>query len=365
MNDRPVNMGASVYNYVRREAKAKGRDVQHEAQSYAIRCFIARLMEVDTEGRTTIKGGQGLGLVFGNDRRPTKDLDLNIDCDGIADQDAWIRSLINQACAPRDDGVVFNADSIKIETREHQGLGGFRIEIRSSIHTCRTNFVIDVGIGNRMTFKPISLEHMEKHPYALPAAHIRVYPLETTFAEKLLSKVEDGASSIRHKDFYDLWYIHDITTRIGDLGFIFAKSFDLSDETLTWRDMVVAKIKEGTWTDLPRLDIREEALDMFAYALYRSALSRGTELPDDMMAFLRREFGAGTYQSSQFTNWVKNNKQRLTNMPMCEDKNHLLGNILDQIEPFIQTISNQAKWLADHYGNNPPEYGQAFSVPAP
>ncbi len=358
MSERPVNMGASVYEHVRREAKARGRDVQHEAQSYAIRCFIARLMEADPEGRTTVKGGQSLGLLFGNDRRPTKDLDLNIDCYGIEDGEAWIRSLITTACEPGDDGVMFHAESIKMETREHQGFGGFRIEIRSSVHTCRTNFVVDVGLGNKMTFEPISLLHSESHPHAPHGIRVRVYPIETTFAEKLLSKVEDGAVSIRHKDFYDLWYIHDITTRLGDLGYMTAKTFDLSDELLAWRDMVVGKIKDGTYVDLPRLDVTEDALDMFGYALYRSALARGTALPDDMMSFLRREFGDDSYQASQFANWIKNQKQRLINLPPgSDDKNRALGNLLDEIEVFVSSISSRAKTLSDTYGEDPPEFG--------
>lgn len=367
MSERPVNMGASVFEHVRRAAKARGRDVQHEAQSYAIRCFIARLMEADPEGRTTVKGGQALGLLFGNDRRPTKDLDLNIDCNGIEDREAWIRSLIEKACAPREDGMVFNAESIRIEAREHQGLGGFRIQIRSSVHTCRTDFVVDVGLGNKMTFDPISLDHAENHPHAPAPIRVRVYPIETTFAEKLLSKVEDGAASIRHKDFYDLWYIHDITTRLGDLAYMTAKTFDLSDELLAWRDMVVGKIKDGSYVDLPRLEVTEEALDMFGYALYRSALSRGTELPDDMMAFLRREFGDDCYQAGQFANWIKNQKQRLINLPPgSDDKNRALGSLLDEIDSFVSSIASRAKHLSDTYGEDPPEFGSiAVGLVAP
>lgn len=358
MSERPVNMGASMYERLRREAKARGRDVQHEAQSYAIRCFISRLMAADPEERTTIKGGQSLGLLFGNDRRPTKDLDLNIDCNGLADRETWIRSLIETACAPREDGVAFNAESIRIESREHQGLGGFRIQIRSTVHTCRTDFVVDVGLGNKMTFDPISLDHAENHPHAPPPVRVRVYPIETTFAEKLLSKVEDGAASIRHKDFYDLWYIHDITARLGDLSYMTAKTFDLSDELLAWRDLVVGKIKDGSYVDLPRLDVTEEALDMFGYALYRTALSRGTALPDDMMAFLRREFGDDSYQAGQFANWIKNQKQRLINLPPgSDDKNRALGNLLDEIETFVSSISRRAKHLSDTYGEDPPEFG--------
>lgn len=360
MSPRPNNMGASVFEHVRKEAKARARDVQAEAQSYAIRRFIARLMAADTERRTTVKGGQALGLLFGNDRRPTKDLDLNIDCSGVADPDVWIKELIMAACDNTDDGVSFQAEDLIIEQRPHQGLGGYRVSIRSSIHTCRTPFVIDVGVGNQMAFKAVDLTIHEKHPHAPEPADVKVYPIETTFAEKLLSKVEDGASSIRHKDFYDLWYIHDIATRIGDLSYMTAKSLDLDDEELAWRDMAVSKVKDGTYVELPQGPIDEECVNRFAYALYRSSNSRGTDLPASMMDLLRHEFADDDYQSSQFGNWIKNQKQRLINLPRgagnAAERPLALGMLIDDLEHFIQMISARAAQYAKAFGDSPPEF---------
>ncbi|WP_327210534.1 nucleotidyl transferase AbiEii/AbiGii toxin family protein [Rhizobium leguminosarum] len=357
-DNRQGNKGASLMDSVRKEAKARKRDVQAEAQSYAIRRFIARLSVVDAQRRVTIKGGQGMGLLFGNDRRPTKDLDINIDCKGITDPHAFVREIIMAACDGPDDGVFYAADTIRIEERRHQGLGGFRIEMNSSIHTCRTNFVIDVGIGNDMSFKPIEFTLAERHKNAPPAVPVQIYPLEATFAEKTISKVEDGAASIRHKDFWDLWHIHEVATRIGDVGLLFANTLDLDDETLAWRDQVYERIKDGTFLELPQMPVDEDSLDRFGYALYRSSQRRGTEIPDDLVAFLRAEFGDHSYQSTQFGNWIKNQKQRLINLPPgAEDgpKELALGRLLGELEHFLQATSARAAAYLEDLGPVPYE----------
>ncbi|NTF17080.1 nucleotidyl transferase AbiEii/AbiGii toxin family protein [Agrobacterium rubi] len=355
MNPRPNNMGASVFEHVRREAKERKRDVQAEAQSYAIRRFIARLMGADQEGRASIKGGQALGILFGNDRRPTKDLDLSINGSGLDDPDGWVRRLIEAACADIDDGVSFKSEDIQIEHRVHQGSGGYRMTIRSTIHTCRTDFVVDVGMTDSLKFKPIDVTLDDRYPHAPASPVVRVYPVEASFAEKLLSKIEDGASNIRHKDFYDLWNIHKITTKIGDLGYITASTFDLSDETLAWRDEVVTKIKDGTFLELPDVDVAEECLDMFGYALYRCSLTRGTPIPADIMTHLREEFANDQHQSTQYSNWIKNQRARLINLPPgSDDKGAALGILLDEIDAFVSVISTRAGELMATYGNEPP-----------
>lgn len=355
MSPRPSNMGASVFEHLRREARERKRDVQAEAQSYAIRRFIARLMAVDSEGRASIKGGQALGILFGNDRRPTKDLDLSINGFGLDDRDGWVRRLIEAACTDIDDGVACEAEDIQIESRVHQGSAGYRMVVRSKIHTCRTDFVVDVGMTDSLKFKSIDVSLEDRYPHAPKSPIVRVYPVEASFAEKLLSKVEDGASNIRHKDFYDLWNIHKIATKLGDLGYITAASFDLSDELLTWRDDTVAKIRQGTFLDLPDVDITEECLDYFGYALYRCSVSRNTPIPEDVMAYLRAEFANDPHQSGQYANWIKNQRSRLVALPPGSDsKSAALSLLLDEIDSFVNVISSKALALADTYGSEPP-----------
>lgn len=366
MSARPNNMGASVFEHVRRGAKERGRDVQAEAQSYAIRRFIDRLMRVDSEGRTSVKGGQALGILFGNDRRPTKDLDLSINCLGIEDHDTWIRQLIEAACLLGDDGVAFKADDIQIEHRVHQGSGGYRIKIKSSVHTCRTDFVVDVGMTESLKFKPLVVPLAEKHPHAPPPVMIRVTPVEDSFSEKLLSKLEDGGANIRHKDFYDMWNIHQIAMRYGDLGYMYMPSLDLSDEQLAWRNEVKTKVQDGDFSGLPEVDITEDCLTMFAYALYRSSLSRGTPIPDDIMGILREQFADDGYQAGQYANWIKNQGQRLIVLPPGSgDKAGALGFLLDDLEGFIEKIAERARQLADTYGDNPPEPGSELHISTP
>jgi hypothetical protein len=86
-----------------------------------------------------------------------------------------------------------------------------------------------------------------------------------------------------------------------------------------------------------------------------------------MMAFLRREFGDDSYQAGQFANWIKNQKQRLINLPPgSDDKNRALGSLLDEIDSFVSSIASRAKHLSDTYGEEPPEFGSiAVGLVAP
>lgn len=359
MTSRPSNLGASVFEYIRREARKRKRDVQAEAQSYAIRRFIARLMDADVDGRASIKGGQSYGLLFGNDRRPTKDLDLSINSDGLDDPDGWVKRLIEATCADVDDGVAYRFEDVQIERRKHQGVGGYRMTIRSTIHTCRTDFVVDVGMTDTLVFKPTKAVLETNYPHEPKSPTIRVYPYEATFAEKLLSKVEDGVSSIRHKDFWDMWHVYKITTKIGDLGHLTAPSFDLPDGILAWREEVLAAQRDGGLLELPDVDVTDDCIEYFAYALYRLAVARKTKIPSDLMGFLRTNFAEDPHQSTQYANWLKNTKQRLTALPQASNsKSNALGIVLDEIDSFVSRVADRALCLDDIYGSEAPTFEQ-------
>lgn len=346
--------GARAYELLRQRAKASGADVQALATSYAIERFMARLMARDSQGAITVKGGQSLGILFGNQARPTKDLDINVGPEAGGDPEEWAKSAIRAACeGDWNDGLAINAETLSYERRDHQGDGGLRIAVPCSVHTCRTTFVIDVGIGNEITFEPALVRVpgvLSGHKAAPPALDARVYPHENTLAEKIAAKVEDGSASIRHKDFFDIWLCVEIMRRAGDLRLLVARKEDMEPDEAALVSEVRKRLADGTLLGMPRREIAPSCLDRLGLALCRTAAHRGTEIPPDLEGWMRREFAEDAHHSAQWANWCRNQKGRLLFQPPGtgkeQDKAKSLAVLLDDVGPILGEIAARAHALS-------------------
>lgn len=346
-----ANSGAQAYDLLRQRARAEGADVQALAVSYSIERFMARLMVADDRGAVTVKGGQSLGILFGNQMRPTKDLDINVDAGAAEDGEGWISEMVRRACLlDLGDGLLIEAPGLRFDHREHQGEGGLRIAVPARVHTCRTDFAIDVGVGNEITFEPATMTVagvLGGHRSAPPALRTRIYPHENTLAEKLVSKVEDGIASIRHKDFFDIWLIIEILRRAGDLRLLSADPVELDPVERNLAAKVKAGLADGTLLALPRIGACEACLDRLGLALARTAAHRGTPLPEDLSAWLMEELGSDAVHSGQWANWCRNQKGRLRFMPPGTDKDSdrsvALATLVRGISPELTEISARAR----------------------
>lgn len=343
-----VVSGASVLHKIKEAAKRDGREVQALATLYVIERFIARLSLVDPDRRVTIKGGQSVGIMFGNTARPTKDLDVNFDLPDIADPIAWCEELVGRAVAlDLGDGIVIDVANARFDRRDHQGEGGLRVSVPASVHTCRVPFVIDVGVNNEMSFDPTDHCHggvlmNDRNPPA--PIDVRLYPFENTIAEKIVSKIEDGVASIRHKDFFDIWFSFETCMRLGDFSLLLAKSSDMTYEEAARVSNVRSAIMDGSLLSLPTVGISEATYDRLAYALSRTAASRGADLPSDLIGYFRSEFGDDPTQSSQWANWCRNNRKRLLFQPPgtdVSDRSVSFHVLFDHLEPVFREINSR------------------------
>lgn len=345
-----ANTGAKAYDYLRKTAKELGADFQSLATSYAIERFMSRLSGRDPNGNITIKGGQSLGIIFGNRMRPTKDLDINISLDGISEPAIWIKEAIVAACSAEvDDGVSFDPATLKFDIREHQGDGGIRVTLTSSVHTCRTPFMIDIGIGNEITFVPAKVRVggiLEGSKIAPDPLETLIYPHENTLAEKIISKVEDGIASIRHKDFFDIWLAIETLRRVGDLRLLVPGGEGLDENEKALAEEVRNSLLDGTLMELPCTDIAASCLDRLGLALLRTSLHRDTALPHDLHSWLEEEFGTFKGQSVQWHNWCRNQKNRLLFSPpgieTTRNKDQSLMLLFDNIGPVLNEVCNRA-----------------------
>lgn len=348
------NGGARAWELLRQEAKATGQDVQALATDYVIERLMERLSAVDEDGVVAIKGGQSLGLLLSDRLRPTKDLDINVDGRSQDDPEIAERAiaLVALACSiQRDDGVHFDVSGIDVERRKHQGEGGLRLTIPAGVHTSRVPFVIDVGIGNEMTFEPssVSSSGVLGGRKAAPAPiEVLVYPLENTLAEKLVAKIEDGSASIRHKDFFDLWMLFEIAKRIGDLSLLSVSTESLSPEESERVLAVRDSIRTGTLFDLPEIGIDDGCLDRLGLALRRTAAHRAAAIPDDVEAYLESEFARDSIQPIQWANWCRNNLARLRYAPPGTerggDRDRSLARLFQDLAPFLESVAARARF---------------------
>ncbi|MFC4236345.1 nucleotidyl transferase AbiEii/AbiGii toxin family protein [Thalassospira xianhensis] len=322
-----ANVSERTWVWLRDEAKVSGLDTQALATAYVIERFMERLMRANHDGAVVVKGGQSLGIVLGNEMRPTKDLDLNIKDVGATTPEERrdiIFGVIKRACLDTiDDGVFYDADSILLDERNHQGDGGYRFTIPSKIHSCKVVFVIDAGVNNEMSFPPPCVRvggilAQRKIPPA--AADVLVYPIENTIAEKLAAKIEDGDVSIRHKDFFDLWLLFETAKRVGDLKLLNAgidpdTPMPANGDVVDRVRAVRASLVNGTLLSLPEIGLDEEFMQRIAMAIVRTFEHRRTPLPGSISEQLREDFAANKRQSAQWVNWVKNNVTRLRHVP--------------------------------------------------
>lgn len=346
-----ANFGERTWAWLRDEAKRTKRDVQALAISYTIERFMERLMRHDNGCLVSVKGGQSLGIVFGNEMRPTKDLDINIslpenetDVDALREQATELARL---ACEdPAEDGVTYDVNGLKTEILKQQGAGGLRISIPASIHTCKVDFVIDVGLDNEMSFDPDMIRvdgilAKRKEPPA--AADIRIYPIENTIAEKLACKIEDGPLSIRHKDFYDIWLLMETALRVGDLALPDAEDEELLPMVDRMRLSAVRQgLADGTLLELPEIGINEQCMERIAIAIQRTFKHRDTEVPDDIVELLKEDFSEDRKQATQWSNWCRNNAKRLRFTPPGAeegaDKGAALATLIERLSPFLSDL---------------------------
>ena len=170
---------------------------------YAIERFMYRLSISEYADRFVLKGAMLFSLWFGNEARPTKDIDFLGKGEFSFD---LLRSLFFEVCKIEvpEDGIIFETDSIEIkDIREGELYNGLQATIASRLGSAALKVSVDVGFGDAVFPSP----RKEKYPTLLdmPAPIILVYPPETVIAEKFDAVLALGMRNSRMKDYFELW----------------------------------------------------------------------------------------------------------------------------------------------------------------
>ena len=154
----------------------------------------------------TIKGGVVMRSLTKNNRRATKDIDLDFIHYSL--QDDSIREFVQRLnCI---DGIRIEMKN-EITELKHQDYKGKSIEIRISDESGNTvNSKIDIGVHNHL--------EIEQEEYCFDVcmddegSTLLKNTVEQSFVEKLRSLLKFGANSRRYRDLYDMFYLKDIAS---------------------------------------------------------------------------------------------------------------------------------------------------------
>lgn len=202
-----MNAGAvaridSIRQRLLNHARVGGVEFQQVLDRYAVERLLYRLSISPYRDDFLLKGAMLFALWFDAAHRPTRDADFL----GFGDPDAGrLASVVRALCAMElDDGLAFDVDALAVvPIREEARYAGLRASVRALLGRAVCLVQWDVGFGDAVTPGP----EERVLPTLLdgqPAPHLRVYPRETVFAEKLEAMVVLGIANSRMKDYFDL-----------------------------------------------------------------------------------------------------------------------------------------------------------------
>jgi hypothetical protein len=235
----PRNLSASIAAKLLDHARKSGEDFQYVLTRYGLERLMARLSRAGYADDFVVKGAMLFLVWTGEQYRPTKDLDLLATQAHSAEQ---LETLFMKFCAEpveQDDGLVFQALSVKVEEiREEDVYGGMRVTLEARLGKVRIPLQIDIGFGDAVTPAPTKGTFPTLLDFDAPV--LRMYPRETVVAEKFETMVTLGIANSRMKDYYDIA--------------VLARDFEFDGKTLT--EAILATFKRRRTilpADIPRV----------------------------------------------------------------------------------------------------------------
>lgn len=138
--------------------------------------------------------------------RETKDLDFLVQ--RLANTEEFLSEAFDHICSIHlEDGFAFEKVKIGKLTHLHMNYTGIEVLLLAKLGGPQTHVRIDLGFGDVVESidYPMNLTSTAKGPLFESKIHVRSYPKEFIFAEKLETVIYRGMSNTRMKDFHDLY----------------------------------------------------------------------------------------------------------------------------------------------------------------
>ncbi|WP_052207250.1 nucleotidyl transferase AbiEii/AbiGii toxin family protein [Sinomonas humi] len=196
--------GRSIYLQLRNLARDRKRPLDELIVLYGLKRFLARLGRSPYARDFCLKGG--ILLSAHALRRPTRDIDMQA-LDFELDVE-HITTVVGAVCdIDAQDGLELDPGSMAVEPiREEDEYEGLRVSLSARVHTAKIQIKLDVSTGDPIWPKPEQVE--------LPAllggfVEIQGHPLVTVIAEKTVTMLQRGTTSIRWRDLLDIGVVAD------------------------------------------------------------------------------------------------------------------------------------------------------------
>ncbi|GMR20797.1 MAG: nucleotidyl transferase AbiEii/AbiGii toxin family protein [Gammaproteobacteria bacterium] len=251
------NIAASIRQRLLNRARNDKRPFNELLQYYAMERFLYRLSQSGHANCFILKGALLLSVWLSPQAstqfRPTMDIDMlgrtSNEEDSIIAQIKDIISIETEL-----DGLNFDPNSIRADRiTEDADYKGIRVRFTGGLDNARVHMQIDIGFGDIVYPGPVESEL----PTLLdsPALKLLCYSRESAIAEKFEAMLKLGELNSRMKDFFDIWLL--------------SRQFDFVGNDL-------------------------------AEAIRLTLEHRGTELPEEIVAFTRVFIDAKQVQWSAF-----------------------------------------------------------------
>lgn len=330
---------------IRKRALELGRDINSVSTSYLMERLMVRLAAAseNTGFEFAVKGGQSLGLLLGDQLRPTSDLDVEI---GISARDTQqghieaVMSFVRTAfLLPISDGLEFDSDGLRHHRLGSPKEGDLRISGVARLGGLDIPLKIDVDFNHSPDYEPVPFDiqgMFARTANPPPGSRVYLFPVEHTIADKLHAKYEDGELSIRTKDFYDLWALAQVCMKYGALD---GDAFRTAQE----------EIRTGGFEQRPIIDPDETTVERVAKAFLAHVRRTKAPAPDDIASVLDEEFGSSAKQCREYRNFIKSNANRFLLKPPGD-----LKVVLAEIRPFLIKVGTILRSLDADLANKPP-----------
>lgn len=290
------NIAASVRQRLLNKARSDSRPFQELVQYYAMERFLYRLSRSQHANRFILKGALMLRIWKAPQIRPTKDIDmLGRASNKASDLISNVIDIISVNVDP--DGLSFFPENITAERitddAEYQGI---RIRFPAKLDTIKLNMQLDIGFGDIIHPGPAESEL----PSMLGFAPLRLlcYSRESAIAEKFEAMLKLRELNSRMKDFYDIWLL--------------SRHFEFDGKALS---------------EAIRLTLEQ----------------RGTELPDEIVAFSNEFIAAKQIQWNTF-------RKRLEKNHVPTEFEDIVMKVKEFIDPIVSALTSRkpppSKWSA-------------------
>ena len=290
------NIAASVRQRLLFKSRSDVRPFQELAQYYAMERFLYRLSLSRHSHRYILKGALMLRIWEAPQIRPTMDIDmLGRASNTVADVVSNVIDILSVDVDP--DGLSFSPQEITAEhitdDAEYQGI---RIRFPAKLDTIILNMQLDIGFGDIIHPSPEKFELPSILDFAAP--QLLCYSRESAIAEKFEAMLKLRELNSRMKDFYDIWLL--------------CRRFEFDGKTLS---------------EAIRLTLEQ----------------RGTELPDEIIAFSQEFIDAKRIQWNAF-------RKKLGQDHVPAEFEHVVMTVKEFIDPIVSALASSkpppTRWFA-------------------